>query len=64
MDCEGLQEEQATGDVFWQPSARRWNVERTEMKLHSPAQVAAGALLSAAIVVLVFQLFGLIGAHI
>jgi len=34
---------------------------RTEMNYHSPAQVASGALLSAAIVVIVFQLFGLIG---
>ena len=34
---------------------------RLEMEHHSPAQVASGALLAAAIVVLVFQLFGLIG---
>jgi hypothetical protein len=34
---------------------------RTEMRLHSPAQVASGALLSAVIVVLVFQYYGLIG---
>ncbi|MFC1901567.1 phosphatidic acid phosphatase [Chloroflexota bacterium] len=33
---------------------------RIELKHHSPAQVAAGALLAAAIVVLVFRLFGLI----
>lgn len=37
---------------------------RMEMKLHSPAQIASGALLSAAIVVLVFQFFGLLGARI
>lgn len=33
---------------------------RLEMKLHTPAQVACGGLLAAAIVVLVFHLFGLI----
>ena len=37
---------------------------RMELKFHSPAQVASGAVLAAAIVVIVFQLFGLIGAHI
>ena len=37
---------------------------RLEMKLHSPAQVASGALLSALIVTGVFQLFGLIGAAV
>jgi hypothetical protein len=37
---------------------------RMEMKLHSPAQIASGALLSAVIVVLIFQLFGLIGGQI
>jgi hypothetical protein len=37
---------------------------RLELELHSPAQIASGALLSAAIVVVVFQLFGLIGAQI
>ena len=36
---------------------------RIEMKLHSPAQVATGALLAAAIVVLVFWFFGLIGTR-
>ena len=35
---------------------------RIEMELHSPTQVAAGAMLSALIVVIVFQFFGLIGA--
>lgn len=34
---------------------------RIEMKLHSPAQVASGALLVAAIVAIVFQTFGMIG---
>ena len=34
---------------------------RMEMKLHSPAQVATAALLTVAIVVVVFQCFGLIG---
>jgi membrane-associated phospholipid phosphatase len=34
---------------------------RIEMELHSPTQVAVGAVLSALIVVIVFQLFGLIG---
>ena len=34
---------------------------RMELELHSPTQVAAGALLAAVIVVIVFQLFGLIG---
>ncbi len=34
---------------------------RIEMKLHSPAQVAGGALLAAVIVILVFHFFGLIG---
>lgn len=34
---------------------------RMEMKLHTPAQAAAGALLAAAVVVLVFHFFGLIG---
>jgi membrane-associated phospholipid phosphatase len=33
---------------------------RIEMKLHSPAQVATGALLAAGIVLIVFQLFGMI----
>ena len=33
---------------------------RLEMKLHSPAQVASGALLAAVIVLVVFQLFGMI----
>ena len=33
---------------------------RLEMRLHTPAQVAAGALLSVAIVTIVFGLFGLI----
>jgi membrane-associated phospholipid phosphatase len=36
---------------------------RIELEHHSPAQVATGALLSAVIVVIVFYLFGLIGAH-
>jgi len=36
---------------------------RLEMKLHSPAQVASGALLAAVIVVFVFHLFGLIGTR-
>ena len=34
---------------------------RIEMKLHSPAQVASGALLAACIVAVVFWLFGMIG---
>jgi membrane-associated phospholipid phosphatase len=33
---------------------------RIETKLHSPAQVATGALLAAGIVLIVFQLFGMI----
>ena len=33
---------------------------RIQMKLHSPAQAASGMLVSACIVVIVFQLFGLI----
>ncbi len=37
---------------------------RIEMKLHSPAQVAIGALLAAGIVTVVFQCFGLIGGYI
>ena len=37
---------------------------RMEMKLHSLAQVVSGALLSAAMVIVVFRLFGLPGAHI
>lgn len=37
---------------------------RMEMKQHSPAQVASGALLAATIVVIVFWLFGLIGGRI
>jgi hypothetical protein len=37
---------------------------RIELAHHSLAQVASGALLAAIIVILVFQLFGLIGAHI
>ncbi len=36
---------------------------RIELAHHSPAQVASGALLAAIIVILVFLLFGLIGAH-
>ena len=36
---------------------------RMEMKLHTPAQVAAGALLAVAVVVLVFHFFGLIGTR-
>ena len=35
---------------------------RLELELHSPTQVAIGATLSALIVVIVFQFFGLIGA--
>jgi len=34
---------------------------RIEMKLHSSIQVVSGALLSAGIVIIVFQLFGMIG---
>jgi hypothetical protein len=37
---------------------------RIEMKLHSPAQVVGGALVSAVITIVVFQVFGLIGAHV
>lgn len=37
---------------------------RIELAHHSPAQVASGALLAAIIVILVFQLFGLISIHI
>ncbi len=37
---------------------------RIEMKLHSPAQVATGALLAAGIVTVVFWLFGLTGGYI
>ena len=36
---------------------------RMEMKLHSPTQVATGALLAAVIVVFVFHFFGLIGTR-
>ena len=35
---------------------------RLEMKLHSAKQVAAGALLSASIILVIFQLFGIIGS--
>ncbi len=35
---------------------------RLELELHSPTQVATGTMLSVLIVVIVFQLFGLIGA--
>ena len=34
---------------------------RIELKLHSPAQVASGALLAAAILIVVYQLFGVTG---